>query len=179
MTKPPVMPGSVPSGIDSLIARRAMSPAPHAQPQARLRADFENMLKAKLDGWLGPEGSERRQALGPMVQGVLDGNGKFDIEKLPANAKTELVKLQVAAEGIEAIFVKQLLSQMRQVSFGPDSKGPMADFTKDMMDQTLAEQAAKGRSSVGIAKLVFLDSAEHIVRAAIAKAPNSQSETHR
>jgi|GEM_PF-2010115 len=158
----------IPTQIDS--ATRTNKPS--------LRADFAHELETRLTGWVGRPDSETFKNLKPVVEPCLKDdpqskNLSFDIDKLPEKSKDDLVKLQHAAEGIEAIFVKKLLSQMRSVTFNKDKGGPMAEFAKDMMDQTLAEQSAKGRSSLGIAKMIFLDSAQPLVRAAIAKSPGN------
>jgi hypothetical protein len=55
----------------------------------------------------------------------------------------------------------------------------MDQFATDTMDQTVADQAAKGRSSIGIAQIVFLDNAQTLVKSAIAEAQKGRTETPR
>lgn len=181
------LPGSVPTGRSDdslhklLTKKQTAEVAPtgrgSAAPGARIRPDFQRELEARLEGWLGQPGSERFENLKPLVSSYLKPEptsakgSRVDLDKLPEKTKADLEKLEHAAEGMEAIFVKKLLSQMRSISFDKKGKSPMGDFAKDMMDQKVAEQAAKGQSSIGIARMVFLDTAQTMVRSAIAKPP--------
>lgn len=67
----------------------------------------------------------------------------------------ELAKLKKATQGLEAIFAKQLLSEMRKsvqkVSLG-QSMGK--EIFEDMMDQTIAENASKG-GALGLGKQMY------------------------
>lgn len=168
------LPGFVPTS-NSIEAPLATKPQAREGKSEALRADFSRELETRLSGWLGRPGTERYENLKPMVQPYLRQDTSdlealsLDLDKLPKESRDDLTKLQHAAEGIEAIFVKKLLAQMRNTTFSQKSTGPMADFAKDMMDQTLAEQASKGKASIGIAKMIFLDTAQPLVRAAIAK----------
>lgn len=159
--RPQPLPGFVPSQSAPAVVPKASGP---------LRADFERELQNRITGWTGSAGSERSQALRPFIEGVLDASGeRIDVNKLPDQARADLAKLEHAAEGIESIFVKQLLAQMRSTSFSNEGKSQMSSFIKDMMDQTIADQASHGQSSIGIAKMVFLDSAQTLVRAALSQ----------
>lgn len=184
MTRPTPLPGSVPTSsgsplLDKLNNRKAPGSIEDVSTLERqkpsIRADFKRELEARLTGWLGQPESERYSTLKPLVGPYLkqdkgqDESPEIDIDKLPLKAQQDLEKLQGAAEGLEAIFVKKLLGEMRSVSFDSEKPGPMGDFAKDMIDQTVAEQSAKGRSSIGIARMVFLDSAQTMVRSAIAR----------
>lgn len=177
MIRPASLPGFVPT---SQAGSSAVAPTPtqtlDAPPSKHLRADFAKELETRMGGWMGEKGTEKRAFLEKAANAYLnpDKSG-IDLSKLPKRTQEDLAKLQGAAEGIEAIFVKKLLSQMRSASFLDEKSRPMADMAKDMMDQAIAEQSAKSRSTVGIARLVFLDTAQTMVRAAIAA--NSASET--
>ncbi|MBI1755745.1 MAG: rod-binding protein [Fimbriimonas ginsengisoli] len=69
-------------------------------------------------------------------------------------ATPKLQKLREAAKGIEAIFVKELVSQMRKsvhhVAIGQSMGAKMYD---EMFDQALAESAAR-KSNFGIAEVL-------------------------
>lgn len=59
----------------------------------------------------------------------------------------ERAKLREAAQGFEAIFVRQMLSTARQTDFGNDLFGGQADDTfKQMRDERFAEIASKAGS---------------------------------
>ena len=57
---------------------------------------------------------------------------------------------------------------MRKSSFS-EQKSQYGDFAKDTLDQALAEQTAKGRAGIGIAKTIFTSTAPRIVREAAAE----------
>ena len=133
-----------------------------------LKPEFDRALTAKLESWLGKPGSTSRARMERVVDHLLtkpDANGvrHIDLDGLPLDMRAKLKKLEKAAQDFEAIFVKQLLSQMRQTSFSEDI-GPMGDMAKDMMDQAIAESASQGRNSIGIAKTVFLSMAQNVAR---------------
>jgi len=172
-TRQAVLPAANPAGRGTVTGVQEST----EDPKDRLRSDFAHELETRLTGWVGRPGTERfdrlQEFVGPYLKpnSVKEGESAdtIDLDKLPLSARRDLVKLQHASEGIEAIFVKKLLGQMRSVNFDKESPGPMAGFAKDMMDQAVAEQAAKGSSSIGIARMVFLDTAQTLVRSAIAK----------
>lgn len=68
---------------------------------------------------------------------------------------TKLADLKKATKGIEAIFVKQMLNEMRKsvnkVHFGQQLGGDMFD---GMMDQAIADQATKN-GSFGVADNLY------------------------
>ena len=136
--------------------------------QDGLRSDFKGALERRLESWLGRPGSPERARVEKMVDRLLTepdqrGVRHLDLSKLNDEKKAELKKLQKASEDFEAVFVKRLLTQMRKTSFSEDI-GPMGDLAKDMMDQALAESLSRSRNSIGIAKTVFIDMAQRIVR---------------
>lgn len=138
------------------------------QHQDGLRSDFKHALERKLESWLGRPGTPERARVEGMVEGLLTepdqrGVRHLDLSKLDAEKTAELKKLQKASEDFEAVFVKGLLAQMRKTSFSEDI-GPMGDMAKDMMDQALAESLSRSQNSFGIAKTVFIDMAQRIVR---------------
>lgn len=179
MTRPASLPGFVPTAqADWNPVLPVVREAADSPPSKSLRDDFAHELETRMSGWMGEKGTEKRAFLEKAANAYLnpDKSG-IDLTKLPKRTQEDLAKLQSAAEGIEAIFVKKLLSQMRSVSFLDEKSGPMADFAKDMMDQAIAEQSAKGHSTVGIARLVFLDTAQTMVRTAISNsAPETQHD---
>lgn len=130
---------------------------------SQLRDDFKKELQAKLEGWIGKPGSERRAQIEKSIAPLLDQEGGFDLEKIGEEKSRELLKLQKASQDFEAIFVKGLLAQMRKSSFAEDS-GPMADIAKDMMDQAVAESVSRSGGSIGIAKTIFVDMAQRIIK---------------
>lgn len=72
-----------------------------------------------------------------------------------AGAAPKLAKLRTAANQVEAVFLKDLLTEMQKgvqkVSFG-QSYG--SDIYQDMMNQTLADAASKS-GSFGIGKILY------------------------
>ncbi len=158
-----------------------VTPLPGSIPQNRsnltkvpqIRGDFARMLEGRLSGWIGQPGTERfenlKSMLGNKVSQGENGSVTIKIDSLPIETKAELEKLQRAAENIEALFVKQLLGKMRETSFIGKAPDQMDSFAKDLMDQAVAEQASKSGSQIGIAQMVFLESAPNIVRAGLNK----------
>lgn len=146
-----------------------------------LNPEFQRALTAKLESWLGKPGSANRARIERAVEHLLaepDAAGirHIDLDSLPLDMRAKLKKLEKAAQDFEAIFVKQMLSQMRQSSFSEEI-GPMGDMAKDMMDQALAESASKGRNSIGIAKTVFLSMAQNVARSADPAATGTNTRT--
>ena len=70
------------------------------------------------------------------------------------SVKPKLDRLEKATEGFESAFIKQLLSNMRKGM--PDSfgKDPGAEIYRDMMDQAIADDAAK-TGMLGIGKMLY------------------------
>jgi hypothetical protein len=152
-------------------------------PRPELRKDFQAELERKLEGWLGLPGTPQRAKVEGLVAEFLgDADAKgvkhFDINKLDDAKLHELKKLQKASEDFEAVFMKGLLSKMRQSAFSEEA-GPMGNLAKDFMDQAIAESVAKSRSSVGIAKTVFVDMAQRVVNTVdLAKGGKTDGETN-
>ncbi len=152
-------------------------------PRPELRKDFQAELERKLEGWLGLPDTPQRAKVEGLVEGMLgkpDARGlrHFDLSKLDDEKLHELKKLQKASEDFEAVFVKGILSKMRQSSFSEDS-GPMGDLAKDFMDQAVAESVAKSRSSLGIAKTVFVEMAQRVVNSTdLTKGATTTGETN-
>ncbi len=80
---------------------------------------------------------------------VNHGEGKDDIE-------AKKIKLEKAAEGFEAIFIRQLLKTMRSTLSGEGifGKGSVGEIYGDMMDNALADILAK-RDALGIADSLY------------------------
>ena len=149
------------STLASATAQTATAPRPE------LREDFQAELERKLEGWLGRPGTPEREKVEGLVSGLLgepDAKGlrHFDLDKLDAQKLHELKRLERASEDFEAVFVKGLLSKMRRSSFAEET-GPMGEMAKDLMDQAVAESVARSRTSIGIAKTVFVDMAQRVV----------------
>lgn len=140
----------------------------------RIRPDFAKSLKQEFGRNLGTAGSEVRQRLEPTYASILK-EGKLDLEKLPAKAQADLLKLQKASEDFEGFFVKKLLKQMRATSFSEKGSG-MMDFARDGMDDSIAEQASKGHGSIGIAKTVFLAQGLRVVQDSAKPLTNSGNQ---
>ena len=136
--------------------------ARQTKAQIEIRGDFEAALEKKVNGFLNVPDDNRRAVL-HKAYGEYMTDGKFDLDKIPEQAKRELAKLQKAAEDFEAHFIKDLMSHMRAVRFG-DEDSPMTSFAKDTMDQAVAETTARGRGSIGIAQNVFMSMGDHVVR---------------
>ncbi|MCU0315177.1 MAG: rod-binding protein [Fimbriimonadaceae bacterium] len=135
-----------------------------------LRPDFKAALEGKVDGFLGPKGTDRRATLEKAFSEILDDStGKVDLARLPEKSQRELRRLQTASEGFESHFVKDLLGKMRATTFS-EEKSPMGDFAKDMMDQAFADGAAKSGRGLGIAKTVFLSMGEQVVKQGLSNA---------
>ncbi len=152
-------------------------------PRPELREDFQVELERKLEGWLGLPDTPQRAKVEGLVAGMLGkpderGLRHFDLSKLDDEKLHELKKLQKASEDFEAVFVKGMLSKMRQTSFSEES-GPMGDMARDFMDQAVAESVAKSHSSLGIAKTVFVEMAQRVVNAAdLTKGTTPTGETN-
>lgn len=151
------------SGVSPATVQATRQPA--ATP--KVRADFAEALERRVDAFLGKPGSTQREVL-DKAYGAFMEDGKFDVEKLPDEAKKELAKLQKASEDFEAHFIKGLMAQMRSVRFS-DEDSAMTDFAKETMDQAIAEASARGHGSVGIAKNVFLTMGDQVVRQAVGR----------
>ncbi|MBS1713400.1 MAG: hypothetical protein JST30_03600 [Armatimonadetes bacterium] len=183
----PPLPGTVPQGSSAVLPGSSSVGTGLAAPvntesgskEASLRPEFRRLLEQRLNGWVGEAGSERRRTVAKQAGPYLDERGGFDLETLPEGTKRELAKLEKASEGIEAIFVRQLLAQMRRISYDGKPKNGMSQFATDTMDQAVADQTSKGRSSIGIAQIVFLDNAQNLVKSAVAAASQARSETKR
>ncbi len=75
----------------------------------------------------------------------------FEAAIAGAEVAPTLAKFRKAASGMEQVFLKQLFSQMRQVSLTGEKDSHGMDMYKDMMDDALAESLAK-RGDFGVAK---------------------------
>ncbi|HXH61800.1 MAG TPA: rod-binding protein [Fimbriimonadaceae bacterium] len=129
---------------------------------------FAAELTRKVDAWIGAPGTEYRAEMEKRVPGLLgepDANGDrhFDLAQLSDKKMAELKKLEKASQDFEAIFVKGLLSQMRKSSFA-EKTDEMGDMAKDMMDQAVAESVSRGSSTLGIAKTIFMEMAQRVVK---------------
>lgn len=67
------------------------------------------------------------------------------------DAQKDLRKLEKATQGVEQLFVKQLLTQMRKMAPTPGGDSYDMEMYRDMMDDALAESISK-RGGFGISK---------------------------
>lgn len=71
-------------------------------------------------------------------------------------------ELRKATQGVEALFVQQLLSAMRRTaSFGDSSSGATAMY-QDLMDQAVAQEIAR-TSRFGIGDLLYRQFADRVL----------------
>ncbi len=136
----------------------------HRPNQPSLRSDFQKALQGRMVQIMGAPGTAARAQMEQMFGDALGSDGYLELNKLPARTQHELKKLQTAAEGFETHFVKDLMSKMRQSTMSKE-KSQMADMANDMMDQAIGEATAQGASSIGIAKTIFVNMGEQLVRA--------------
>lgn len=139
-----------------------------AGPQT-LRADWTRDLQNRLTQGLGKPGSQIHERLTKLWNDALDGDGRVDLSKIEESARKELVKLQNSAAGFESIFVERLLQQMRQ-SMGATGDDPMRQFAEEHFDRAVAESVSRSDRSLGIGRMIFLDTAENLVRQRIGEA---------
>ncbi|MCG9895713.1 MAG: rod-binding protein [Fimbriimonadaceae bacterium] len=139
------------------------------QGSRNLRPDFHRMVEAELERSLGQEGSEIRERMSRALSGVIDpATGRIDLDRLSEASKRELTKLQTAAEGFEAVFAKQLFSQMRKSSFS-EKTDKMGEFARDTLDQALADRTSQSPNGLGIATTLFRATAPLVIRQALAE----------
>lgn len=84
--------------------------------------------------------------------------------KLAARAEPKLAKLKQASSQIEAIFLKDLMTEMRKgvnkVKWG---KGFGDEIYQDMLDQQFADSASKS-GSFGIGKVLYSQFSKEVIR---------------
>jgi Rod binding domain-containing protein len=102
-------------------------------------------------------------ALRQDFQRALESQAHVGFDSLPKDQQARLLKLQTAAENFEAIFVKGLLDQARRVRFA-EPPSAVRDMAEEMACQAMAEQVARNRPGIGLAKLVFVETAQSIVK---------------
>lgn len=88
--------------------------------------------------------------------------------------KAQIQKLKKATEQIEAIFVKDLLSQMRRGVSGQEKGDAMGDMAKDMMDQAVADDFGR-TGGIGIGRMLYRNLADAYLKQETAK---KAVETH-
>lgn len=78
-----------------------------------------------------------------------------DTAVLAARAQPKLNQLKKATQDVEAVFLKDLLSQMRRSIPKDDQNSSFgSDIYQDMFDQAFA-QGVSSTGSMGIAKMIF------------------------
>ena len=90
-----------------------------------------------------------------------------DAFKVAQIAKPQLDKLNKATKQVEAIFLKDLLGQMRKNTFGKGLFGntPGASMYEDMLNDAIAQSAAE-TGSFGVAKSLNQQFKRDVIRAA-------------
>lgn len=88
-------------------------------------------------------------------------------------AQSSLKKLEKASQGVEQLFVKQLLSQMRKMAPTPGGDSYGMEMYRDMMDDALAESISK-RGGFGISKQLEDMMKPALVREAFARFEKAQ-----
>ncbi len=147
--------------------------SPISAARQGLRFDLKKSLEDRLQGQLGDRFKANPQAF----EKILNEAGKIDLGKLDPKDLKDLEKLQQASEGLEAIFIKDILGRMRRSGFG-EKPSPMEEQIKDWMDSTMAETASQSPAGMGLAKTIFLDSAQRVVNQAASGLPQATKENH-
>lgn len=80
---------------------------------------------------------------------------KLESLKQDPEVKRELGRVRKAAQDIEAIFLKQLIGEMRKSQFGsPFGKGIESQMYSDYLDEAIAQKIASARG-IGIADAMY------------------------
>ncbi|MCX7800778.1 MAG: rod-binding protein [Fimbriimonadales bacterium] len=95
--------------------------------------------------------------------------------RLAEQIEPDLRRLKKAAEGIEALFFRDLLQAMRRAMPEGDSEGGFgAQIYRDLFDQAVAEALGR-RGSLGIGKVVYESMAASVAAQAKARALTGQA----
>jgi Rod binding domain-containing protein len=92
-------------------------------------------------------------------------NGALKGAELLQKARPRLNELKKATQGVEAMFVKDLLAAMRRgmPKSGFGEKGLGTEIYKDMFDQALADSLGK-TGALGIGKILYKQLANQAIR---------------
>ncbi|MBS1707990.1 MAG: hypothetical protein JSS65_04630 [Armatimonadetes bacterium] len=167
--------------VDKAKFDKAMEQA-KANPASTVRPDYKSKLEEALKSLVGPQTPTTPAKVDPVIAPLVkpDKAGSatktIDLDKLPPETGAELKRLQTAAEGFEANFIKDWFSKMRQTSMDSD-KSATGGMAKDFMDQALADSAAKGSTNLGIGKVVFAETGKRVVQETIARLHKQTEET--
>lgn len=107
-----------------------------------------------------PNGFVRRETPASTEPTTPPTRGKIAAE--PA-VQSKLKKLDDASRQVEALFLKDLIGQMRKGLGATQDSGPMGAFAQDMMDQQLAESMGKS-GGIGLAKMLYKNLSEALLR---------------
>ena len=88
-----------------------------------------------------------------------DGELKIKAEDIPAKVVQDLGKLRDASEKLEALMVEKMLASMEKAMPKSESDGPMSNFARDMMRQTLGVEMAR-RNGTGLADSIYRQGAK-------------------
>ncbi len=75
-------------------------------------------------------------------------------EELSEKAQLELKKLKDTSQQVEAIFIKDLLSKMRQISLTGEHPTGMSELAWDLFDQTVSKTLSE-KDSFGLSKIIY------------------------
>lgn len=156
-------------GVQQGVALGNSQAAPANEFQGALRGAMHQVLKNEVEAWLNT-GDETVDATRAELLNVEGGKGSFKFEQLPNSVKKALLGLQDASEQLEAIFVKDLLSKMRQSSMSTEDS-MYSDLAREMFDEQIAKQISSSPNSFGLAKSVFRQNALDTLRRSISSDP--------
>jgi len=100
---------------------------------------------------------------------------KLSIKDLNPSTLRDLGKLREASEKMEGALVKQMLEVMQKSLPKDKLDGPMSDFAKDLMNQSISEDmGAKG--TLGLGSILFRDMSNQVLRQELATKMQAQLE---
>lgn len=83
--------------------------------------------------------------------------------KTDERMQAELQKLKKATQGVEAMFLKDLLSAMRKGMPDSLSKMPGGEIYRDMFDQAVADSLSS-KGTLGIGKVLYDQLSKQVIR---------------
>ena len=103
-----------------------------------------------------------------MIASPLSLSGKVGGASAPAAEPKDMAELRKAAKAFEAVFIRQILSEMRSSSFGDDLTGSSSvEQFQEMSDARTADTLSE-RSSFGVADALIRQLAPKHAQAAYA-----------
>ena len=92
-------------------------------------------------------------------------------EELSEKAQLELKKLKDTSQQVEAIFIKDLLSKMRQISLTGEHPTGMSELAWDLFDQTISKTLSE-KDSFGLSKMIYEKNFQKMIQEDKAKRPH-------